>query len=233
MEKKAFVIDAAVIGATLFVIYLIAGCAVNAPQVVMEDKFYSRNADFEVNGFKGFGTVVVPRAASYDIRIRSAADMDFLLIDTCGREVAIEKAGDDFRYQYTPNVVETTRACPIGFVGVEKGKNRRTVGWLDTEDPRHLMQAQLCCNGGCKAVNGVSACESGSGLIQRITFPGAMIESSPDPECNIAPSADGLMYEFKIPRGECTHVFMEKAAPHRTHRLSTFGYDEVLPMRFR
>ncbi len=232
-ENFRFLKDSITLGVTLFVLYLLIGCAVQSPQLVLEDKFYSRNASFEVNGLKGFGTLVAPRAASYDMRIRSEADMDFLLIQTCGREVAIEKAGDDFKYTYTPNVVETTRACPIQFFGVEKGKNRRTVGWMDMEDPRHVMPGDLCCNGTCRKTQGVSACESGAGLIQRLTFPGPMIASSPDLKCKIGSVDGSQVFEFKIPRGECLHVFAEKAAPHRTHRLSTYGFDETLPMKGR
>jgi hypothetical protein len=225
-----------IVAAFLIALWL-CGCAVSPPIKLDESKHYARNAEMEINGTKARATVVVARAPKYEIRIRSAGNMDFLLVNTCAREQIVERAGDDFRYTFEPNVIETSRACPIKFTGVEKGRNRRTVGWIDVEDPRHELGAELCCNGRCAKASGVSACESGAGLIQRITFQTPALSSTKSAEnldCKPLETKDGgLSFEFRQPRGECTHAFMELADPGRTHRLSTFGFDEQIPQKGR
>lgn len=229
VDVYAFVLSAALLA------YLLTGCASIPPVKIDDSKFYARNAQMEVNHVKGRGTLVIPRNGIYEIRIKSEADMDFLLIQSCSREVAVEKAGDDFTYRYVPAPgLEDNRACPLSFIGIEKGQGRRSVGWLDFQDSeRYDMPAETCCNGVCSTSPGVSACESGQGLLQRIAFHEPVYYDTARPECVLtgAVSGEGEEIEFKIPRGECTHLFVTKGSPHRWHRLSTYGFDESIPQR--
>lgn len=221
----------------LGLLFLISGCVTGTPEgmplgtpTLSPDLFYARNIEFEISGAKCRGTCVVARAPKYEIRIKSRGDLDFLLIRSCHREISREKEGDEFRFTYEPVPgVEDNRACPLSFVGVEKGKNRRALGWVGFQDPRRVLGASTKFNGKVAGSPGVSAVESGAGLIQRIEFDVPVEVEAPGPGCNVFTTQDSRAFEFKIPRGSCTVLFMERALPNRTHTLFTYGYDEILP----
>lgn len=213
---------------------LAVACAQPGPMAHDHAKFYARNAELDVNGAKGRGTLVVGRAPKYQIKLTSQADMDFLLIRSCAREVTAEKRGREFSYVYEPAPgLEDVRSCPVSFIGVEKGANRRTVGWLSFHDPRRQLPATLKCNGRVTPSPSVSACESGAGLLQRIEFTQPVAVVADRPECEIAGVGDGYEYTFTIRRGACSYLFTERAGQGRSHWLETYGFDETAPMESR
>jgi hypothetical protein len=231
-------IDCILIGCILgLVAFLASGCASPAPVVLDKDKHYARNVQFEINKAKGQPTMVAARAPRYEIRLKSEIDMDYLLIRSCGREHGVEKAGDEFRYSMEPNLVELeSHSCPISFVGAEKGANRRTLGWVDFQDPRYTYPARVDCDGSWANVVGVAACESGAGLEARLEFPEPTDLATTNPDCKLTllKDADGVrVFKFKLPRGECTHMFQERKGGLRVLKLSTYGFDERLPLRSR
>lgn len=221
-----------VIAAALIAYLITTGCSMPQPVKYDEDKTYARRARLEVNKLKGVGSIVVPRAAKYEVTAESDVDMDFLLVTTCSREHEVMGAGDSFRYTYIPAPgVEDNRPCPLRFSAVEKKRDRRTVGVVEFQDPAYALPAKLCCNGACGPVLGVSVCDSAAGLVQRMEFSAPIEMNTPDPACKLyAVYLKGAhAIEFKTPRGECNHVIREASAPGRIHRLTTYGYDEVEP----
>ncbi len=207
--------------------------------VVDETEYYARNILFEVNKRKCFGTCVVPRAVKYEIKAWAKSDFDFLLIKTScgGRTKPMEGQDNDFTYTYIPTPgVEDNRACSLSFVGVEQSHNRRALGFIDFEDPRHLLPAVVKCNADLSPVNGVGACENEKDNTTRIEFQSEVVVSSAEalqPNCRKISTLDGKNYEWKQSEGDCIYLFMEKAAPNRTLRLTTFGFTKIQPTRVK
>ena len=213
--------------------FIIGGCS-NPPAQSQSGKYYARQLKFEVNKQKGQGALVVPLAPKYEIRVESEADMDFLLIRSCGRERAFEKEGGTFKYLFLPTPgVEDNRPCPLSFESIEKGENRRPAGVVGFEDPSRTLPAVLACNGEVLKTTGVAVCQNGAGLITRITFSTPVdVATGRDekgvPKCPLPKSADGKVYEWaNHPRGDCFFLFRERPPASRSLVLSTFGYDII------
>jgi hypothetical protein len=192
---------------------------------------YRRTLELDVNSMKGVGNLVAPQAPSYNLKLKADMDLDFLVLKSCNREVIAEKNGSSFVYNYSPLPgIEDNRACPVMITGVEKSTAKKVWGYLDFQDQRNLLPATVKCNGEMKRYGGVSVCQAKAGLIQRIEFDGeALGEALTDihPDCALT-QINPKTFEFKMARGLCYFKFVEKAAPNRFHRLSSFGWDEIL-----
>lgn len=202
------------------------------PRLASESTQIARNLEIEVNGVKCVGTCVFKQAPRYEIKIRSKADMDFLLIRTCHRSEAKEREGTDYKWTYEPTRQEQDRACPIRLTGLEEGKGRISTGFIDFTDARKTLEVALQCNGkALLGVRGVAACEAAAGLLQAIEFNAPVrysTQSSLGPaqskHCDTFKTQDGKRFEYVMPQGECTITFEEDAAPYRQLRLNTYGF---------
>lgn len=200
-----------------------------------DDTFYKRDIDLKVNGLKSNGVAVMTRAQSYKIEGEVDGKFDFLIVRSCHREYTAEKEGDHFTFIYEPRVgIEDNRPCPLEIRGVEKIKGRHSFGMIDFQSPYDILPAELECNGDKKTYSGVSICQAPENLIQRVTFsvPVYVQAGTIDPSCVIEQAKDLKIYEFKIPPKRCTFIFMEKAEPHRTHRMTTLGYERIIVREF-
>lgn len=212
----------------LLLIFVVQGCAMVA-QNLDDTLFYRRDITLKINGVKASGATVVPEAPSYRIEGETKGTFDFLFVRSCHREYTAERQGDDFVYTYTPRAgIEDNRACPLEIRGVEKVKGRHSFGFVDFQNRRDRLDAVLECNGSRDQYAGVSVCQAPESLIQRIIFPVEVYAESIRPECKMPEPKDLKNYEFKMPPKSCQVVFMEKASPHRTHRLTTLGYERVV-----
>lgn len=222
----------------LVLVLTITACT-SVPQRLDPEQFYRRDLPFCVDNLGCFeGVTVLPKRSSYTFEIepKGGADIDLLLVTTCHREDSFEKTDTGwwifknkkrFKYFYSPVPgIEDTGMCPLRINTYEKEKGRHSWSLIFFEDPKFEMNAAVTCNGKVMTFNGVSACQSKVGLIQRISF-GRPVQWGTPPEGCAAPKyvKTGL-YELEFKRGECVHVIRD--AQDRFHQFGTVGYEGVL-----
>ena len=97
------------------------------------------------------------------------------------------------------------------------------------------MPALLKCNGEVGQTNGVSTCQSKSGLIQEIKFGEPMFfADSKDKGCSMTAAPDSKKFQFKLSKKLCSFSFIEKDKlnrKRRRHLLHTIGYDQAIYTR--
>lgn len=225
-------------GACALVLIFIAsifGCT-TTPQIVSPEKIYRRDMVVEVNGREGDGVLVVPRSNEYKFKIESRGTLDMLIIKSCHEHKPVENAKEKgwfgskrrTRFTYIMGDVELNRsACPLEIGGFEKDKGRHSWALVDFESPDYKLPATLYCNGQTSEVNGVSICQSQGGLIQRIKFPSDIEMATTTTKCKIQLPV-GNHLEWNIRPGICVYNFIEINEPHRFHRMTTIGYEEIL-----
>lgn len=212
----------------------LASCA-SVPQELNPKVYYKNDMNLEINGLPYVGAAVVPRAASYVIKIESKADMDMLTITSCHRDEAFAsviknnwwKARRGYTYYYTPNLKEQENGCQLRLGGYEKVNGRHSWAYVDFENPVETLPGLVSCNGNpAYLANGTSVCQSREGLLQLIQFD-VPVEMSQkiDPKCKIV-SADKKTWSFKQPNRECDMVF-QSIDDGRMHRLKTIGYEAI------
>lgn len=215
---------------TLFHLIAIAfvfhSCA-NLPQhgAIDVSKTYRMDLDLEANGRRGNGVLVVAPAEKYVIRVRPSQKPDTVILNTCHREISMGRNDRDFTYEYVPTQVEREGFCPLE-LSVFSQKLWYQGGLVVTKEGGWSLPASLLCNGQTSASEGVSACQSKSGLIQQIVFP-VPVNAGVSGKCGGLTSTDGLKFEFKPKSGQCAWVFREKTGS-REHLLTTVGYDQFL-----
>lgn len=221
---------------TLLLLFLI-GCS-SVPPILETKIFYKRDMLLKVNGLKGEGFLIVPKADSYDFDIEAKGKLDLFTFNTCHREQTKEKAGQKTwfgdkkrrKFSFTPTGIESSPlACPAYLAGFEIKKGRHSQGFVDFEHPGLSLASILSCNGSVHNSNGVSYCESRAGSIQEIKFAHPVLAPEKN-VCIILKSSDEKTFRFKLPRGDCSFRFVTKSGIEKWHRLSTYGYDKI-PLR--
>lgn len=211
------------------------GCT-TVPQKVDPQTFYKRDMKLNVNGFKGEGTLVVPKSKSYSLEVDAKGKLDLFTFETCHREESTESAGEGGLFgdrkhverTYVPVFgIEDKGSCVVRLGGYEQAKGRHSWALIDFEDGDTGLPAVLKCNGVEKQSKGVSICQAKEGLLQQIIFPTEVIVNPPA-GCTMERPADLKTYWFNVSAEECVFNFMEKEEPHREHRLTTLGYKAIL-----
>lgn len=219
----------------LSVAALFSSCA-SVSQKLDPGTFYKRDMIITVNGFKSEGVIVVPQSESYSLDIKAKGNLDLFTMESCHREESVEDAGEGgifgdghrVKRTYKPVAgIETGSSCPVRLGGYERTRGRNSWALIDFEGPDTNLPAVMKCNGNVWNSRGVTVCQSKAGLIEQIEFPTKVIVN-PDPNCPIKRPADLMTYRFTMSPRECVFNFMEIAIPHREHRLTTLGYQEIL-----
>jgi hypothetical protein len=193
---------------------------------------YEPDISLEVNGLRGKGLLVAPKASQYQIKGAIKGNFDYLILRTCHRQIALEKVGDEFKYLYQPRAgIEDNRACPLEIFGAEKEKGRNSFGFVDFESEREKLPASLECNGEVKRHSGVSGCSAPVGLIQKIVFDVEVYAAPGRLDCALPEPKDFKTYEFKQPLGKCLVIFQERRPPYRVHRAVLVGFDQTVVRR--
>lgn len=219
----------------VFILLLLSACS-TVRQTLDTDVFYKRDVGIEVNGQYFEGVTVVPYSRSYSITLLPKGEIDLMLIRTCHREYAVEKASggwklfggkkNKFEYIYTPiQGIEDNRACPLRVEVYESSKGRNSWALIDMENPKYKLIFNVDCNGDSYTANGVAACQAKEKSIQRVKF------SEP---IRFAPSSDGCQapmfkdgyYEIQASIGECPYTFDTKDG--KTGRITIIGWQGVL-----
>lgn len=230
MKDLAVVLTAlSLFGIVACLMLILNGCG-TAALSIDQNKFYKRDIDIIVNNKNYSGVAVLPKQSSYKINLESQGDFDFAIISSCARQLPFEKQGDSFTYVYTPNEIESSKACPLNIHSFDKDKSSDSDGFIDFMSDKYKLPLKLDCNGVQTQESGVSVCQSAQGLIQRYTFqsPVDMVWGKED--CKLSIPTEGTQFEFPLVSKQCLYIFRDKVSG-LMHRTTTIGYEEILPRK--
>ena len=220
---------------TLLVLLILLGCAgqpIDTPDPLI---YYKRNLKAEVNGFKGYGTLVVPKSAKYKLELDFPGRGDLVVLKTCHREEEREKLGRKETIRFQPNPgIEDLGVCYLQVDVLEHKRGRHAWLILDFEHPSFTLPAYVSCNGQNYNSNGVTICQSKQGLTQIIEF-SEPVQLNPklqngemklnNHKCPI-PTGKIKKWEFSMPNRECTYIWFGSSG--KKHKLLTVGYEDIL-----
>lgn len=181
----------------------------------------------------GEGMLVLPKKSLYTILFETESKISLISFRTCSREVIAEDPSvglnrKKYQINYSPNEIERAEACPT-VVSAFSDTGLYSVGYIDYEDDNTTLPAENICGGKVEKTRGVSVCQERVSSIERIRFDTEVI-TSPDPGCELQNNR-GKEFTYKIKGNYCIYAFMEVASPNRIHRLTTYGYNDVLIRR--
>lgn len=215
-------------------LFLFLSCITNKNEKAEPSIYYKRDIQMNINGFDFDGTGVVKKSDKYKFKIKAKGNLDLFIMATCHREITSESAWTkklfvdkkEASFEFIPNEIEFD--CPLNLLGAEIIKGRHSWGFVDFESNEYILPAINICNGEKINSNGVSVCQSKQGLIEEIRFEVEVFVSPVEQECQTFLSNSGNIFKYNIPENECVYLFVEKQKPHRKHKLSTIGYQDVL-----
>jgi hypothetical protein len=226
----------------IFIALTLAGCT--SPQgsipSVIQPQVNKYDMHGTINGYEFAGVGIVPAASQYDMRIESDADINLLTVQTCHRNFSVEDAiktgwfesNRGFNYVWRPAAgIEDEFSCIIRIGSYNKsvgGQNAWAI--VDICDKTVSLPAMNYCDGSQGQSHGCSVCQTHVGLIERLGFDAPVIidSSAITAACPGSLSQDGKVFEYQMGLGECVYRFAEKASPHRKHRHTTEGYNNIL-----
>lgn len=218
----------------LFLPLLLASCS-SVQQKLEPELFYKRDVGIEVNGEYFEGVTTVPYSKIYDITLVPPGDIDLMLIRTCHREYAVEKASrgwgifgkkKKFTYQYIPVAgIEDVRICPLRIEVYESEKGRHSWALVEMENPKYKIRYHMDCNGVQSVVNGTGVCQAREHSVQRVTFNEPVRFAPPSAACQAPKKVNGS-YEIAVVAGECPYVFDTESGA--MGRLTVVGWQGVL-----
>lgn len=182
------------------------------------------------------GMGVVPKADWYKVRVFPPGKADMITLDSCHREIktpAPDKGWFEKGYEFDFSLVgslESENSCSIVSIGVyEKKAGRHAWGDFAIVSDREKLPALTKCNGRIKQYGGVSVCQAKEGLIQEYIFD-RPVDVAYTYGCEIKKPADGKVWQFLMPAGECKIYFIDIKNPDIIHLAHMFGYNTI-PIR--
>lgn len=207
--------------------FCLMGCA-STQQKLDPLIYYKRDMQVEVNGFKGEGTLVVPKSNDYRIRAKFRGKGDLVTLKTCHREQEMEKLGWRETLNYVPNKgLEDDGKCYLELAAFEHKKGRHSWVLVDFESDLFKLPALIKCAGSTYNSRGVTICQSKEKLVQQIIFP-EPVELSEKAKCyaKIEKPVSNI-WEFHTPNRECTFIIRGKESG-RFHKLTLIGYEKII-----
>jgi hypothetical protein len=182
----------------------------------------------EVNGFKGVGTLVVPRSQDYRLRAKFRGKGDLVTLKTCHRENEMEKLGRSERLTFKPvGGLEDDGKCFLEVAAFEHKKGRHSWFMLDFENEQFTLPAFVKCNGSTYNSRGVTICQSKEGLVQVLEFP-EPVKISEKAKCfDSIKKPSGAYWEFNMPNRECSVIAMGMESG-RMHKITLIGYEKII-----
>lgn len=222
----------------LLFLLLFTSCISTQSNFTNEDfknSYYKKDMKISANGFKGTGTLVLPKTANYNFEFESYGDLDLFTFATCHREISKEEAGEKgifgnkrkTKVAYAPNTMEIT-ACPIDIGGYDADKGRHSWGFVSIETEKHTLPAAVQCNGESYNSRGTTICQAKTGLVQSLSFENEVVFVLDKACVDLKPVYKDKVFTFQMPRGTCVNYFKEVKVPNRIHELTTFGYEKIL-----
>lgn len=209
----------------------LAGCI--SPQPKITPPLYNYKADIKITvDGSTFDGMAVTKIGEKDIEINSEAELNYLLIDSCGRETVIQNVkkgwfggtGKSYTYHFVPTDYETKNACPL-YIQALASNGIVAWGYLfwRTEE---ALPSQVDCNGERWHFKGATVCQTKTGIRQEIFFD-KQVRYEPSSLCTIKEdpnNKNAFIVENKA-NGFCYVTFTDGAL---IHRLVLLGYDMVL-----
>lgn len=190
--------------------------------------FYVRDLKVQVDGQEFDGVGVIPAKGLYRFKLRSSGKMDLLVIETCHREISIEKAGfsEGYIYRPVPGMEDKPNCAIIKFSSFEKGsKGRHAEAMLIMENPAFKLEARLRCNGKYKKFNGTSLCHSKEYLYHEIEFD--ELVDIYETRCSLESPNGVRKIKFAMYKRDCRFTFKGRTSG-KLHILYTSGYEQIL-----
>ncbi len=222
----------------LLLLLLFTGCVSqqsNFSDEAYKNSFYKKDMKLSSNGFKGIGTLVLPKATDYKMDFESYGTLDLFTFSTCHREISIEEAGErgifgnkkKTKLTYSPNSMELV-ACPIDIGGYDADKGRHSWAFIAIETDKHTLPANVQCNGDTYNSRGTTICQARAGLVQSISFENEVVFVLDKSCSDLKYTYENKTLTFTMNKGPCVNYFKEIKAPNRIHELTTFGYEKIL-----
>lgn len=206
---------------------LITGCAIPINQKADAEIYYKRDMYVEVNGRKAYGTLVVPYADKYKIKVKFPGKGDLVTLSTCHREEEHEKLGRFERIEFKPTYKEKDGLCSLEIAAFEYKKGRHAWALIDFESSQFTLPAKVKCNGKQYESRGTTICQSKQGLYQELEFYEPVTISNLAKCSNL--EVDGNKVRFKVKPKECTYIIVGNSGFY--HKLKVIGYEDILIRR--
>jgi len=169
------------------------------------------------------GMVVLPNKLSYDLKFDARENPEIVRISNCHRDVIFRYQKKHFSFRYTPNRRIENGSCAL-LVTFLDDKGRHQFGAISFRDDETLP-ATVSCNGTNVKYDGASVCQAKSGTIQAIDFDVPVQVRSM--ACTVPTGTDDRKHwTFATKDDFCLYVF--KSDNGEVHKLTTFGYNEIM-----
>lgn len=203
----------------------------NVPEKIDLNKTYKLDAWItdKAQGKEAEGMIVLDLKPLLTLQITASAKIDYVSFRSCSREEVQEDprtglSRKTFSINYRPNEIEMAGNCPVT-VSMFNNKNMVAVSFIDFQDSFTTLPATVICEGTTTQSKGVSVCQSRVESIERIRFD-TEVMVSPDKGCELDKDR-GKEFTFKLGLNYCVYAFVEIKPPHRSHKLSVYGYDSI------
>jgi len=204
------------------------------------------------NSFQGIG--VGSASPSHQMTITSQIAVNYFTVQSCHRsqqfngviEVPWYDWSNDnksFSWTYTEApTIEDNGDCILRFCAFSDTVGSAPVACAvtDFKSPKYTLPGTNICNGSAGATSGTAICHTQVGLIERFQFKGPVVvapQVTPPAGSNTAPywikgqcqgqflDAAQTLWQYQMPEGECSVIFMEKSPPYRRAKLTVISYD--------
>lgn len=208
----------------LTMLFMLPQLACAATTNLKEGVIYQKELEFTINGTKAKGVFVAPKQASYKMVFTFSSEAAVVKLTTCHREETFRNV-KSVNYEYKPQRnLEDSGSC-LFEVASFNTSGQDSWGLIDFQTDDEQMYANQGCNGQSWLAKGVSLCQSKSGLTQTITFQKPVRVTYPE-RCPKMTTTDQQNFYYEIAQDRCVYLF--SAGPKDLHRLTTFGYQDVL-----
>ena len=199
---------------------ILSGCA--TVQVPLSSSTYRKDLSIRSGSYQILGFGVLPQAQAYHLELRSRKDPELIRVSNCHRDVVFRNEDDKFSYGYIPNRSVENGSCILQFTFLDsKGYHQfGAISFVDGE----TLPAVLSCNGEKYHAVGASTCQAKVGTIQVIEFE-KPLQAKASTGCEL-PISNGKAWQYKVKEDYCLYIF--KSDSNEFHKLTTFGYNEVV-----
>ena len=199
----------------------------------------------KIDGIPFVGTGIGSDAKRHELLVTSPVTVNYFTMQSCHRSEQfpdfIEKGWFDKKktkliiYEEAPQIEDTgdciLRLCAFSR---ELGAPPAACAVIDFKSPKYTLPGENICNGAVEKTTGTSICHTQVGLIERFRFPVPVVTApSTTPDGVLIKGqcqgkfidTQNTLWEYRIPKEECTIIFMERAKPHRRAKLTVIPYD--------
>lgn len=143
-------------------------------------KAFTPKLDMQVNWWTGVNAIDLE--LTHEFHIKAKGELDFLAITSCHRYIAMTDASNvtktifkikrknEYKFTFTPSIVERSGYCPLWLHSFEKDSNRHSRGLILFKRKNYKLVARVFCDGKSFTNTGVAGCNAKIGTIQALKF---------------------------------------------------------------